>query len=68
MKSLSIDLAPCGITCIVMHPGWVRAAMGGAEGKLSPAESIRSLRSLIAGLKPEDSGKFLNWDGKTYPW
>ena len=68
MKSLSVDLAPRGITCVVMNPGWVRTDMGGASGTLSPAESIQSLRSIIAALRPEDSGKFLNYTGKPYPW
>ncbi len=68
MKSLAIDLAPRGITCVVVNPGWVRTDMGGPGGKLSPAESIKALRSVIAALRPEDSGKFLNYDGKSYPW
>jgi len=68
MKSFSIDLAPRGITCAVVHPGWVRTDMGGAGGKLSPDESVGSLRSLIASLKPKDSGKFFNVDGKELPW
>jgi NAD(P)-dependent dehydrogenase (short-subunit alcohol dehydrogenase family) len=68
MKSFSIDLAPRGITCAVVHPGWVRTDMGGTGGKLSPAESVRALRSLIESLKPEDSGKFFNYDGKPLPW
>jgi hypothetical protein len=52
----------------VLNPGWVRTDMGGSGGKLSPAESIRAMRSVIATLKPEDSGKFLNYDGKDFPW
>ena len=68
MKSFSIDLAPRGITCVVVHPGWVRTDMGGAGGKLSPEESVKSLRALIASLKPKDSGKFFNVDGKELPW
>ena len=67
-KSLAIDLAPRGITCIVMNPGWVRTDMGGPAGKISPAESITAMRSVIASLKPADSGKFLNYTGKPYPW
>lgn len=68
MKSLAIDTAPRGITCIVMNPGWVRTDMGGAGGTLSPEESIKAMRSVIASLKPEDSGKFLNFTGNPYPW
>ena len=68
IKSFSIDLAPRGITCVVVHPGWVRTDMGGAGGKLTPAESVKSLRSLIESLKKADSGKFFNYDGQPLPW
>ncbi len=68
MKSLSIDLASRGITCVVMNPGWVRTDMGGSGGKLTPVESITAMRSVIAALRQEDSGKFLNYTGKAYPW
>jgi NAD(P)-dependent dehydrogenase (short-subunit alcohol dehydrogenase family) len=68
MKSLSIDLAPRGITCVVVHPGWVRTDMGGPGGKLDPPESVAALRRLIAGLRPQDTGRFFNYDGKPYPW
>jgi NAD(P)-dependent dehydrogenase (short-subunit alcohol dehydrogenase family) len=68
MKSLSLDLAPRGITCVVLNPGWVRTDMGGSRGTLSPAESAEAVRSVIDSLRPEDSGKFLNYTGKPYPW
>jgi NAD(P)-dependent dehydrogenase (short-subunit alcohol dehydrogenase family) len=68
MRSLALDLAPRGIICVVINPGWVRTDMGGRGGKLSPAESIDAMRSVIASLTPDDSGKFLNHTGKSYPW
>ena len=68
VKSLSIDLAARGITCIVMSPGWVRTDMGGPGGQLSPEQSISAMRKVIAHLKPGDSGKFFNHNGKQYPW
>jgi len=68
VKSLAIDLAPGGITCVVVHPGWVRTDMGGPAGLISPQESIAGIRKLIAGLGPADAGKFFNYDGKVIPW
>jgi len=68
MKSAAVDLASRGITCIVMSPGWVRTDMGGSGGKLSPAESIGAMRSVIAALRQDDSGRFLSYTGKPYPW
>ncbi len=68
MKSLATDLAPRGITCVVLNPGWVRTDMGGPGGGFSPEESIRAMRSVIASLTPKDTGLFLNHNGKEFPW
>lgn len=68
VKSLSIDLAPRGITCIVVHPGWVRTDMGGPSGLISPEESISGIRRLVARLTPADAGRFFNYDGKPIAW
>ena len=44
MRSLAIDLAPHGITCVVVNPGWVQTDMGGTHATLTPAESVSKLR------------------------
>jgi len=68
MRSLAIDLAPRGITCVVVNPGWVRTDMGGPHAALTPAESVRRLRNLIKTLGPAQSGKFFNHDGREFSW
>jgi NAD(P)-dependent dehydrogenase (short-subunit alcohol dehydrogenase family) len=68
MRSLAIDLAPRGISCVVINPGWVRTDMGGPHGRQSPAENITKLRRLIEDLGPTHSGKFLNHDGREFAW
>ena len=68
MRSLAIDLAPRGITWVVVNPGWVRTDMGGSHATLTPAESVKRLRDLIETLGPAQSGKFFNYDGREYPW
>ena len=68
VRSLAIDLAPRGITCVVVNPGWVRTDMGGSQATLTPAESVKRLRALIETLGPAQSGKFFNHDGREYPW
>ena len=68
MRSLAIDLAPRGITCVVVNPGWVQTDMGGPNANLTPAESVTRLRHLIENLGPRHSGKFFNHDGRQYDW
>ena len=68
MRSAAIDLAPRGITCVLLNPGWVRTDMGGPKAPLSPQESVTAMRHLIETLGPAQSGKFYNFDGREYPW
>jgi NAD(P)-dependent dehydrogenase (short-subunit alcohol dehydrogenase family) len=67
MKDVSLALADRA-TCIAVHPGWVRTAMGGPQGQLSVEESAASLRSTFSRLGPADNGSFLNHDGTPLPW
>jgi NAD(P)-dependent dehydrogenase (short-subunit alcohol dehydrogenase family) len=67
-RSVAIDLAPHGITCVVVNPGWVLTDMGGPHATLTTAESVTILRRLIDTLGPPQSGKFFNYDGREYAW
>ena len=62
------SLAPRGITCVVLNPGWVQTDIGGVNATLSPAESVTALRQLIKTLGPAQSGKFFNYDSSEYAW
>ena len=68
MRSVAVDLARRGISCVLVNPGWVRTDMGGAGATLSPHESVKALRQLIETFGPAQSGKFFNYDGLEYPW
>jgi NAD(P)-dependent dehydrogenase (short-subunit alcohol dehydrogenase family) len=67
-KSLAIELRPEGFTVVVVHPGWVRTDMGGPAAPLEPLNSVAGLRRVIDRLTREDSGRFLNHDGRELPW
>ncbi len=67
-KSAALDLADRGITVVVLHPGWVRTAMGGDNAMINSETSVRQLRAVLADLTRDDSGRFIDRDGSTIPW
>jgi NAD(P)-dependent dehydrogenase (short-subunit alcohol dehydrogenase family) len=46
----------------------VRLIRSGVITLITPAESVTKMRNLITKLGPEQSGIFINYDGKTMPW
>lgn len=67
-RSLAHELAPERFSCVVIHPGWVRTDMGGAEAPLAVEDSVAGLLRVIDGLGPSDTGRFLDHHGRTIPW
>ncbi len=67
LKDVSLQFAGKA-TCIAFHPGWVRTAMGGEGAELTPERSVADMRRTLAGLKPTQTGSFLNHDGSAIDW
>jgi NAD(P)-dependent dehydrogenase (short-subunit alcohol dehydrogenase family) len=68
MKNLSLDLRREGITCVALHPGWVRTRMGGSSAPLSPEGSAEGLFQVLTSLDREQNGTFLDYRGKEILW
>ena len=67
-KSLSIDWKEDGISVLILHPGWVKTDMGGTSAKLDIPESITQMNNVINELNLDNSGSFLNYEGKKLEW
>jgi NAD(P)-dependent dehydrogenase (short-subunit alcohol dehydrogenase family) len=67
-KSAAVELAPRGITSVVMNPGWVQTDMGGPSATMTVEASISALRRIIAKLDIQQSGKFFHHNGSEYAW
>lgn len=67
-RALAADLRPEGVIVVLVHPGWVRTDMGGSQAPLDPPRSVAGMLALLERLTPEDSGRFLTWEGKEHPW
>lgn len=67
-KILSIDLKKVGITVISLHPGWVKTDGGSQNAEMTVEESIGYMIETMHKFTAEQSGAFLNFDGKPLPW
>ena len=56
------------ITSIALNPGWVKTDMGGSAALLEPKDSVAGQLKVVLGLKKEDTGKFLSYDGQELAW
>ena len=68
MKGIAEGHREQGLTCIVMHPGWVQTDMGGANADIDAVESVTGMKAVIEKASPADTGKFYNYDGSPLPW
>lgn len=67
MKDASLALAGKA-TVISFHPGWVRTDMGGSGADIDASTSIAGMRTVLASVKPADTGSFFNYDGQRLAW
>jgi NAD(P)-dependent dehydrogenase (short-subunit alcohol dehydrogenase family) len=58
--------------CVALHPGTVETEFTrkylGRHPAVPAPEAAENLLRVIAGLRPEDSGGFFDWQGKPVPW
>jgi NAD(P)-dependent dehydrogenase (short-subunit alcohol dehydrogenase family) len=57
-----------GIVSVALHPGYVRTDMTGMLATLSAKKSVKGMRRLLADLRSEDSGRFVDYKGNIVAW
>ena len=68
MKSMTHDLESHGISTLTLHPGWVKTDMGGSNAWIDTTESVTGMIEQIKKLSQENSGRYLDYSGKTIKW
>lgn len=67
-RALAHDLAPQEIIVAIGNPGKFATTPDAGRMSVPIDQSAIGLLNLIEGMKPEDSGTFLDWNGTTRAW
>ncbi len=67
-KSLAVDLKPRGIAVGILHPGYVKTAMTGYTGHITPDVAAERLIQRVDELNLDNTGTFWHSDGSELPW
>lgn len=66
IKSLSVDEP--WLTCLILHPGWVKTRMGGENAPVMPEDSAKGLFEVIMKASLKDTASFQDYQGSHLPW
>jgi NAD(P)-dependent dehydrogenase (short-subunit alcohol dehydrogenase family) len=68
MRTMAVDYSKEGLITAVINPGWVSTDMGGKMAPLRADESVQGMLKVIDQLSLQDSGHFLDFQGRSLPW
>lgn len=68
VSCLALDMKSRGVTCVLLHPGWVRTDMGGPNAAIEIPASIAGMKAVIDRVTPAESGSFFDYQGQAIPW
>ena len=68
MRSYAARHAGEARALVIMAPGWVRTAMGGANAALGIEDSVPSLVNVLLEERGKPGLRYLDYLGRTVPW
>lgn len=67
-RSFAVRHRAENLSVLILHPGWVRTEMGGAEADIDVATSVTGLADVITAQLGRPGAQYLDYTGETLPW
>ena len=67
IKNLSLELGKRGVTCVGLHPGWVRTDFS-PKGNVETPDSVSGMLKVMLNATPADNGRFITYTGDRVSW
>jgi len=67
-RLLAQPLAEAGVAGVLLHPGWVRTAMGGPQAPLEASQAVAGMLAVLDALPRDGVIRFLDYRGEELPW
>ncbi|TAD89075.1 MAG: SDR family NAD(P)-dependent oxidoreductase [Alphaproteobacteria bacterium] len=68
MRALSLSPEAAGVTLFAIHPGWVQTDMGGPRARITVAQSVSGMMTVLDREPAPPSGSYWNYLGEAMPW
>lgn len=68
MLTRSLTLDHPGVNFSLIHPGWVKTDMGGANATTEIKDSVEGIWKVITAMTTKSSGQYVDFKGETLPW
>jgi NAD(P)-dependent dehydrogenase (short-subunit alcohol dehydrogenase family) len=68
MRGIAQNWKKDGVTVVMLHPGWMRTSMGGADAPNLVSDSAQLVKRAIDRANTEDNGRYVDTAGNDMPW